>query len=631
MAGGAFAVTFFFTGQIKAGIVFAILFIIAGAINIEDDTLDIMTELTIYIIWFVASALVTCFLSELVLNEDITSLGVFRIFLGCIICLFLFLLLYSISLRPVASVSIIMSFLVFGTAVNYYVYRFRGSEVQPADILSIATAGDIAGEYKVVLTSTIIYAFILTGIYIFLSLGLPKISISRKLRCRIVTVGTDIILLILFLLLSSNISFYNYLNIGSKTNGYILNFMLQLKETFVKKPNPYSIETISDLSDKYTAVDSSITRDYPDIIVIMDESFADLSYLGDDINTNIEVTPFIDSLSENTHKGYVLTSVFGGNTANSEFEFLTGHSLLFLPIGSVAYQQYIDSGDYSVVNELNSLGYTTIAMHPNKGMSWSRDVVYDKLGFDESYFLESFPGQDFRRSFISDQEMFVTLIESYEEHKKSSDNPVFYFGVTIQNHGSYEYNGDNYIKTISLEGYSQDYTDVEQYLSMIHETDSAVKYLLDYFSKSENDVVVLLYGDHYPSLNEHFYEEVHGGSFNTLSEQQLKYTVPFFIWTNYKSEEDNIPLTSLNYLANHVYTVARIPLPTYNKALEDFRRVIPALNSNGYYSVEQGCFMSLDEAEDENEKNTLNLYNQLEYNAMFDIKNRDYKLFPLYE
>ena len=418
--------------------------------------------------------------------------------------------------------------------------------------------------------------------------------------------------------------FYNYLNSGSKTNGYFLNFSLQMKETFVKKPNPYSLETITNLSFNYS---TSEAKNQPDLIVIMDESFADLSYLGSLIFTNMKVTPYIDSLQENTVKGYALSSVFGGNTATSEFEFLTGHTQLFLPTGSVAYQQYVRSNNYSLVSEFNNLGYVTIAMHPNEARCWARDDVYKKFGFDEVYFLDAFPNQDFQRDFISDQEMFETIISKYEDHKETSNEPVFIFGVTIQNHGGYDYSGNNYEKTISLEGYSQDYSDVEQYLSMLHETDKAVDYLLDYLSKIEQDVVVVFYGDHYPSLNENFFEEVHGGSFDTLDEQQKKYTIPFFIWTNYDSKEEEIQLTSLNFLSNYVYASAGIPLPEYNQALHDIMKIIPVINANGYYSLAEGRFLKQYEATGD-ERNCLNLYNQLEYNALFDTGNRNEEFFP---
>lgn len=629
LAGVFFTITFFCVREVKAGIAFAILFIVSGAFNI-DRNINTPTKWVIYIIWALVTAFVTCFLSELALNEKILSIGAFQIILSCIICLFLLFSLFAITLHPVISAGVVITVVVFISAVNYYVFQFRGSEIQPADFLSLVTAGDIASEYHFTITSTILYAAVITVIYIFFSSGLPKLEVKHKLRSRLYIFVVDLVLFGTFLLLSKNVSSFSYLNNGTKTNGYILNFSLQLKETFIKKPSPYSVDTIKELGNKYSTTSTEAIIDPPDIVVIMDESFADLSYLGSEIRTNIEITPYIDSLKENTVKGYALASVFGGNTANSEFEFLTGHSLMFFPTGSVAYQQYIKPGDYSMVSELNSLGYTTIGMHPNQGRAWTRNVVYDKFGFDKELFIDSFPDKDHVRNFVSDQEMFETMINKYEEYKKSSNTPLFIYGVTIQNHGSYDYVGDNFQRTVSLQGYSQEYDDVEQYLSVIHETDNAVKYLIEYFSNIENNVVVVFYGDHFPRLNEQFYEEIHGGSFDTLNEQQLKYTVPFFIWTNYDSNEEMVPLTSLNYLSCYVYSVAGLSMPEYNKALLDFMEVIPVLNANGYYSSNSSSFSTMEEADNDIELHTINLYNQLVYNAMMDKKHRNNDFFPVW-
>lgn len=121
----------------------------------------------------------------------------------------------------------------------------------------------------------------------------------------------------------------------------------------------------------------------------MNESFADLSVVGD-FETNTQVTPFMDSLSENTLKGYALSSVYGAKTPNSEWEFETGNSMAFLPDGSVVYQQYINDDPTSIVSNLKNIGYTTVAMHPYYATGWSRNKVYPHLGYDETYFIDDF-------------------------------------------------------------------------------------------------------------------------------------------------------------------------------------------------------------------------------------------------
>ena len=104
----------------------------------------------------------------------------------------------------------------------------------------------------------------------------------------------------------------------------------------------------------------------------MSESYADLSVVGN-FTTNATVTPFFDSLTENTIKGHALSSVYGAKTPNSEWEYLTGNSMAFLPDGSVVYQQYIDDKPSSLVSTLSNDGYTCVAMHPYYETGWSRN------------------------------------------------------------------------------------------------------------------------------------------------------------------------------------------------------------------------------------------------------------------
>ena len=109
----------------------------------------------------------------------------------------------------------------------------------------------------------------------------------------------------------------------------------------------------------------------PDIIVIMDEAFSDLRTVGH-FETGDEIMPFIDSLTDNTIKGNVYVSVFGTGTSNTEFEFLTGNSMAFLPAGSNAYQLYIKDRQPGTVSLLQRSGYTSRAFHPYFGDNWGK-------------------------------------------------------------------------------------------------------------------------------------------------------------------------------------------------------------------------------------------------------------------
>ena len=270
---------------------------------------------------------------------------------------------------------------------------------------------------------------------------------------------------------------------------------------------------------------------------------------------------------------------------------------------------------------LKGFGYKTIAMHPCLSNSWMRESIWPRVGFEESIFMDGFPEKDIFRNFITDREMFDTVIQVYKDRKEKEDNPIFIFGVTMQNHGGYSYEGDDFTSTVKLD-YSIEYPEAEQFLTCMQYTDRAVEGLINYFSQSTDDVVILFFGDHFPKLNDLLFEEIHGGPFETLDEQMLQYEVPFFLWSNYDSKEEEIELTSLNFLSNLVYEKAGIPLPSYNRYLQDIHKIVPAMNAFGFFSKSAGVFLPLQVASGK-ENEILNEYNQVEWNCMFDKDNRE--------
>ena len=241
----------------------------------------------------------------------------------------------------------------------------------------------------------------------------------------------------------------------------------------------------------------------------------------------------------------------------------------------------------------------------------------------ETYFIEDFPNRDLVRCYVSDREMFDEMIEKYEENR---ENPLFLFGVTMQNHGGYLLDG-GYDHSITLSGYKKAYPDVEQYLSLLLETDRAVERLISYFEKVDDEVLILFYGDHQPAIDVDFYKEIRKDGFKSLNDLQTKYRVPFFLWTNYDIEEKEIELTSVNYLSTYVYENAGLPLPPYNRFLKEMEQVVPAINAYGFYSKETNSFLPLSKGNKE-EKMWLKYYKHLQYNNLFDPKNRNESMFP---
>lgn len=573
------------------------------------------------------AAVATIFLSQTMIDVDMLSMGLLKFLGGTLIVAIVILAIYCLSGSVKLAITLgTVIFLILST-VNVYVFQFRNHLFEPVDFFAIGTAMNVASNYSLfpipvsVLVGWGIWVGMLNCLF---SMCTQKNQPSSKAR----------VILALFCLVgflsvfcyATNLKTYHWLKEGATLNGYVLDFFSKFKEAYISVPKGYSKEHIDELSDQYpvhTALADA--EDHPPhMIVIMDEAFADLGVMGE-LSTNKEVIPFISSLKQDVISGYALASVFGGNTANSEYEFLTGNSMAWLSPNAVPYQQHIKSPAYSMVSYLKThYDYQCIAMHPYKSSGWNRPEAYRLLGFDDYFFLEGFPQKQYIRQYISDQEMFETIVSTYESHR---EQPLFLFGVTMQNHGDYAYSGENYTQSISLVGYNQEYPDVSQYLSLLHETDKAVEYLISYFQDVDDDVVIVFFGDHQPVVDDAFYQELSNCTFTSLDQQQNKYLVPFFVWANYDIEENYVERTSLNYLSSFVYDAAGIPLPPYNQFLTEMERRIPAINANGFYSKKSQCYLPFDMADAEEEM-WLQTYKQLHYNNTFDKKHRNKLLFP---
>lgn len=547
---------------------------------------------------------------------------------GCVLVVYLLILCVTnhVGLSAIISHGLFMV-LAF---INYYVYLFRENEFIFADIRSIGTGLSVAGKYQLELHERG-WQVLLASLLFMAMAGLFRIRFKRAFFLRLLSGLTAVWLCLLISIETDGMTTQTWEQKGSYQNGYVLNFLLSARDSFVAAPGEYDVEVIGQLEKDYagkqeSSVGSTLSKK-PTIIVVMNESFADLSVIGE-LKTNEPLTPFVDSLTENTVKGYALSSVFGAKTPNSEWEFLAGGSMAFLPSGSVVYQQYLNDTPSTLVSTLKNEGYTCVAMHPYYETGWSRNLVYPDLGFDESYFMDHFDQSQMIREYISDEELYRKIIARYENRKVNED--LFIMSISMQNHGGYGTDYENFEENYYKIGRS--YTDANQYFSLIRESDDALCDFVNYFRYVEEPVQIVFFGDHQPSLNRKFYEILNGKGLSglTMSELEALYTVPFFIWTNYDTPEATIEITSLNFLSSLALERAGLDLPPYNQFMLDLMEVVPALNARGYYSLEKGKYLHIEEAMGK-EALWLAKYKYLQYNGLFDVRNRSELFFPYIE
>lgn len=514
-------------------------------------------------------------------------------------------------------------FMIIGLA-NYYVLEFRSAPIMPWDILSIGTAASVANNFKYTLSKETV--FVLIGFVILILLeSKVTLELKKDWRIRVGGVLASFALLWGFTAMLhqdstvARFKLYDKLftpTVMSKRDGTAVAFLMELKYIVVEKPDGYNKEDAAALLASYDTNDTESATHTPNIIVIMNEAFSDLSVLGD-FETNEDYMPFLHSLMQegtpNTISGHLNVSVLGGNTANTEFEFLTGNTMAFLPQGSVAYQQYVKNNDYSIATYLKSKGYDTIAMHPYNASGWDRDKVYPLLGFDTFYSLKDWVNPVKIRKYVSDQSCYDKIIELYEQ--KDANTPFFLFNVTMQNHSSYSEEYDNFHPDITVEGTSSKI--LPNYLSLIKLSDQALENLIEYFSQADEDTIIVFFGDHQPSNSVAApVWKINGRSGDSLTEEEeaLRYKVPFIIWANYDIEAASNVETSANYLGGHVLRAAGLPLYDYRNYLSQLEEQYPVLTAIRAENA-QGISTPVKDA-----KNTLQDYMTLQYYNIFSQK-----------
>lgn len=626
---GAFYICAHFYGSRRIGLLFAMGFILPGLFRLDFSKTfnrDSVT-LPLRIMWSLICLFVVCIISLDFLDITISSTLETNILILNLLCsLIIFSFLLFITGNSTAAFIVTALILMSMSTINGFVFLFRGKEFCAADILSAGTAANVAAQYTYSIPPHIAFRWLIALLLVFSMFSLPP-SRTVTFKARLAYLAVALVSTALLSVSSKDIPVRTWEYEGSGINGFHLNFYLGIRESFAKKPDGYSAAIVEDVAEEYSDIQNF--ADLPNIIVIMNEAFSDFSVYGNDTLDMSKYMPFISSLEKDTVKGHALSSVFAGTTANSEFEFLLGHTLSFFPnsTSAVPYQQYISSEVACLPLVMNSIGYDSFATHPYHSGNWSRNTLYPLFGFSDSYFVEDYPRGNLVRGYVSDREMYSFVLDKLSSH--SSASPLFLFGITMQNHSSYNYSGANYEKTAELEAFPGKYPLSEQYLSLIQHSDHAVEYLLTELEKFPEDTIVLFFGDHMPKIEDEFYVLLNGGTPDTLDEQMLKYTVPFFIWANYDIEEYTLEQTSLNYLAGHLLDAAGIELPPYYQFLRDTEQVIPAINAFGYYSKSQGCMIPLEEAEGE-EAEAIRNYRYVQYNNMFDADNRNELFFGQY-
>lgn len=529
------------------------------------------------------------YLSQFVYGADLGQLAPGIVLANALCIGALYYPLCAVTARPALSCVVLHLLLGLWGAANYFVSVFRGSPVLPWDLTALGTAAAVSGSYDFTPTWRMVLALVLIALLAAALVLLRRAGLlplpRRRLPLRAGCLAASLLCLIPVLrpqlLGDFGVRTDVWDQAGAyRTGGTVAVFLRNTEFMSVEEPEGVTYERLSQIMSQVSPADTpQVGAERPNIVAIMNESWADFEEFGQ-LSLTQSVTDFIRSL-DNAVWGHAYTSVFGAGTSASEFEFLTGNSMAFLPSGSIPYQQYILDESPSLASLLRDQGYRTLAFHPGERTSWQRNQAYPLLGFQDFKCGEDMDvPQEMAHGYVSDRSDFQQIIWEFE-HKQAGE-PLFLFNVTIQNHGSYT--DPDYPAQVQLTDAPGAYPMAEQYLTLANETDQAFQLLVDYFSQYDEPTLIVMFGDHQPSVEQAFLDKAYGVVQDEMSMEQYmdKFRVPFVIWANYPLELEGPADTSLNFLGQYLLRYAGIESDSYGQYLWDLQTQLPAITFVGY-------------------------------------------------
>ena len=473
------------------------------------------------------------------------------------------------------SSSIISFIALLGSLVNRYKIIYRDEPFTFSDLQIYKEAFNAVSNMNYSISILLIAFLILMVIFpLVLNKFFRNNKFSKKLRAIIVIpLIISIALLNIFVYASTDI--YNSFNIYGteyrksdhfKSKGFIYSFIYNLNQKGIYKPENYTPEDAKDILSNYEKDEENEIENKPHIIFVLSEAFWDPSILP---NLQLDKNDYLLKNYEKIKKdsiisGNAVVKGFGGGTAFSEFQVLTGINPEILQVENPF--EILKSKVHSVPNILKDLGYKTIAMHPGQPWFYNRQNGYKYLGIDEQYFIDYYnKPENYIGGYISEQITFEYFIDNIKQNLENSDDPLFYNLVTIQNHGPYDNKyayEDGYVNfSVKEEISDQAYNILKNYLYGLKDVDTQIGVLTDYLNSIDEPFIVVYYGDHLPYLGDNYlvYKEMGLDFENTnLDNELLAHSTPYFIWANnsakplinkeYVEEIKDKKSVSINYL-----------------------------------------------------------------------------------
>lgn len=515
---------------------------------------------------------------------------------------FFFYMLTSSSTIAGIAITVICALIAY---TNHAKLVMRGDSFMPWDLFSAGIAVKTGSTYYFHVTLNFVVSIILLiGLVAFLRITYTSRYKYTREHFALMAYSLTFVVLSAFALVFNPVvldkmNIYYEVNPPIQSyneNGTYMAFLYHLNNIGASGKDSNSPEATHQVEFEYLSMSKKMKLDdkvnkesiKPNVICIMSEAYCDLDRIRE-LETSEPVTPYFDKLCNETRNGDLAVSIFGGGTCNTEFEFLTGYSMSSLLPGSSVYTFYVNHDIEALPHLFRDNGYRTVALHSFDGDWWDRREKYPLLGFDEFYTRDDFDPEEvnYVRRYISDMDTFKKITDLYEQ----SDDPLFLFCVTMQNHADFSarYENMNYdIKLNNVLAQDDEHFDyAENYLSLLRESDDALEYLIEYLKRSQEPTIVVFFGDHYPTLDTAFYDALMNTDVGniTLEDSLPMYSTAYFVWANYDLGDSigKDGIVSPNFLGQDVLDMAGITSPTSRSCLRVLREKISAISAIAVY------------------------------------------------
>ena len=505
---------------------------------------------------------------------------------------------------------------------EYFIFLFKGQPLQPGDMMALGTAAAVAEGYVYTITAQCLWG-VTAGV-----LALSVCAVLAQFRRRPEELGgasfsparrnagvlaNAIAGCAVLAAIVSNVTgvdycsayevYYSSWNISwtYSAHAYIPTFIAGCQLMVPKKPAAYSVESAEALLADYAAgYDSSELSSAlnearaaaevqfgdvrPSVVAVMNETFSDLS-IFDGMHAGYDGPQYFKSMSDCVSRGKFYTSVNGGGTTNTEFEFLTGASMANFGPGVYPYTVYNLTQTENLARFFSDLGYSTLAMHPQLGTNWNRVNAYRDLGFDDFLTYEDFAGADTLRGHVTDRATYDKVLEALE----SNPEPQFIFDVTMQNHSGYEtglLDEDDMIR-LDMDGQSDQL--IDEYVTVIRHSDEDLEYFVNRLRELDRPVILVFFGDHQPYMTLGYNDNWYPDEDEAVHARRV-YQTDYIVWANYDvagndqvSEYSDI---SASFLASEFMQKIGAPMTDFQKAHLVLRRVLPEISAACYEDAE---------------------------------------------